>query len=115
MFGALPDQSTSGNSKIAHWRAGKYSLSSHALTLAARCDGVYPMPYLAPRNLNASSIAEKVRRLRDHGGLRKYEHDVVGYNSRLDAMQAAVLGLKLKHLDERNARRREHAAMRDNR
>src|SRR5437870_5376347 len=53
--------------------------------------------------------AEAVRRLRDHGGLCKYEHDVVGYNSRLDAMQAAVLELKLAHLEERNAMRRQNA------
>src|SRR5438876_443699 len=58
---------------------------------------------------NDSHIAEKLRRLRDHGGLRKYEHDVVGYNSRLDAMQAAALELKLKNLDQRNALRRQHA------
>src|SRR5579862_8385330 len=59
---------------------------------------------------NNSAIADEVRRLRDHGGLRKYEHDVIGYNSRLDAMQAVALDLKLKRLDERNARRRQHAA-----
>jgi dTDP-4-amino-4,6-dideoxygalactose transaminase len=59
---------------------------------------------------NDSEIGEKVRKLRDHGGLRKYEHDVVGYNSRLDAMQAAALELKLKHLDRRNVLRREHAS-----
>ena len=58
---------------------------------------------------NDSRIADAVRRLRDHGGLRKYEHDVVGYNSRLDAMQAAVLELKLAHLEERNAMRRQNA------
>lgn len=58
---------------------------------------------------NDSQIAEAVRRLRDHGGLRKYEHDVVGYNSRLDSIQAAILALKLRHLDERNALRRRHA------
>ena len=60
---------------------------------------------------NNSAIADELRRLRDHGGLRKYEHDVIGYNSRLDAMQAVALDLKLKRLDERNARRRRHAAM----
>ena len=60
---------------------------------------------------NNSAIADELRRLRDHGGLRKYEHDVIGYNSRLDAMQAVALDLKLKRLDERNARRRQHAAM----
>src|SRR5262249_20673308 len=56
------------------------------------------------------AIAEKVRKLRDHGGLRKYAHDVVGYNSRLDAMQAAALELKLRQLDQRNALRRQHAS-----
>jgi dTDP-4-amino-4,6-dideoxygalactose transaminase len=60
---------------------------------------------------NNSAIADELRRLRDHGGLRKYEHDVVGYNSRLDTMQAVALDLKLKHLDKRNARRRQHAAV----
>ncbi|HYR88194.1 MAG TPA: DegT/DnrJ/EryC1/StrS family aminotransferase [Terriglobia bacterium] len=58
---------------------------------------------------NDSHIAEAVRRLRDHGGLRKYEHDVTGYNSRLDSVQAAVLGLKLTYLEQRNALRRRHA------
>jgi dTDP-4-amino-4,6-dideoxygalactose transaminase len=57
-----------------------------------------------------SQIAERVRKLRDHGGLRKYQHDVAGYNSRLDALQAAALELKLKHLDQRNSLRRQHAA-----
>jgi dTDP-4-amino-4,6-dideoxygalactose transaminase len=58
---------------------------------------------------NDSRIADAVRRLRDHGGLRKYEHDVVGFNSRLDTMQAAVLDLKLPHVEARNAMRRQNA------
>jgi dTDP-4-amino-4,6-dideoxygalactose transaminase len=59
---------------------------------------------------NDSHVAEAVRRLRDHGGLRKYQHDVPGYNSRLDSVQAAVLELKLKYLEQRNELRRQHAA-----
>src|SRR5438094_1412352 len=58
---------------------------------------------------NDQNIADAVRRLRDHGGLRKYEHDVVGYNSRLDSLQAAVLDLKLPYLDQRNEARRQRA------
>jgi dTDP-4-amino-4,6-dideoxygalactose transaminase len=58
---------------------------------------------------NDPSIAEAVRRLRDHGGLRKYEHHVVGHNSRLDSLQAAVLEIKLRHLEARNQMRRQHA------
>lgn len=52
-----------------------------------------------------TQIAEKVRRLRNYGSEVKYRHDVAGYNSRLDELQAALLRVKLKHLDAWNARR----------
>jgi len=54
-------------------------------------------------------VAEKVDILRRHGGKVKYHADVVGFNSRLDALQAALLDAKLNHLDTWNARRREVA------
>ncbi|HEX6004538.1 MAG TPA: DegT/DnrJ/EryC1/StrS family aminotransferase [Burkholderiales bacterium] len=54
-------------------------------------------------------MAERVRRLRDHGRIEGYRHGVVGYNSRLDEIQAAVLRVKLRRLDEYNRRRRENA------
>jgi dTDP-4-amino-4,6-dideoxygalactose transaminase len=44
-------------------------------------------------------LAEKLRKLRIHGGLQAYEHELLGWNSRLDALQAAVLRVKLPHLD----------------
>jgi len=56
-------------------------------------------------------LAERVRILRDHGQSAKYVHAVVGYNSRLDGVQAAVLRLKLRRLDEWNSRRRALAAL----
>jgi len=56
-------------------------------------------------------IAGTVRKLRDHGGVQKYQHDLVGYNSRLDSIQAAVLLVKLKYLDQWNELRRQHAQM----
>lgn len=56
------------------------------------------------------SIAEKVRMLRDHGQARKYYHHIEGYNGRLDAIQAGLLHVKLRHLAEWNARRRQRAA-----
>jgi len=55
-------------------------------------------------------LAERLRRLRVHGGSRTYFHEEVGYNSRLDALQAAVLGAKLPHLEEWSAARRRNAA-----
>jgi dTDP-4-amino-4,6-dideoxygalactose transaminase len=58
---------------------------------------------------NSADVAERLRRLRDHGGLRKYEHLVVGRNSRMDGIQAAILRVKLRRLDTWNRRRRELA------
>jgi len=55
------------------------------------------------------AIAERLRRLRVHGGAKQYFHDEVGYNSRLDALQAAVLSAKLPHLPGWSAKRRENA------
>ena len=60
-----------------------------------------------------AAIAERIRKLRDHGGVKKYQHDVVGYNSRLDSLQAAALLLKLERLDERNELRRYNAGLYD--
>jgi dTDP-4-amino-4,6-dideoxygalactose transaminase len=55
------------------------------------------------------AIADKVRRLRNYGSSIKYQHDMAGYNSRLDEIQAAFLRVKLACLDEWNASRRQHA------
>ncbi len=58
-------------------------------------------------------LAERLFKLRTHGGRKTYYHEEVGYNSRLDALQAAVLHAKLPHLAEWSAKRREHAAYYD--
>jgi len=58
-------------------------------------------------------LAEKIRVFRDHGQIRKYYHSRVGWNCRMDGIQAAVLRVKLRHLDEANGRRRAHAAYYD--
>jgi dTDP-4-amino-4,6-dideoxygalactose transaminase len=55
-------------------------------------------------------LARRMRMLRDHGQSRKYFHDIEGYNGRLDAVQAAVLRLKLKRLAGWNQARRDNAA-----
>ncbi len=51
-------------------------------------------------------IDRKIRMLRDHGQSRKYKHDFIGWNGRMDGIQAAVLSVKLKYLDEYNKSRR---------
>ena len=58
---------------------------------------------------NNEKTADAIRKLRDYGQSRKYYHDQVGYNSRLDTLQAAVLNTKLPYLDGWNAARRQHA------
>jgi dTDP-4-amino-4,6-dideoxygalactose transaminase len=55
-------------------------------------------------------VAAKVRMLRNYGSTRKHEYQLAGVNSRLDEVQAAILRVKLRHLDDWNARRREQAA-----
>ena len=59
---------------------------------------------------NDAEVAETVRMLRDHGQVRKYIHDLVGYNGRLDAIQAGILNVKLTHLAEWNKQRQDRAA-----
>lgn len=56
---------------------------------------------------NDAALAERVDILRRQGGKKKYRAEVLGFNSRLDSLQAAILGVKLKHLDAWNERRRQ--------
>src|SRR5205814_5653124 len=58
---------------------------------------------------SSADLAAKVRLLKDHGSPRKYEHTSLGFNSRLDTLQAVVLLAKLRRLEGWNAARREAA------
>lgn len=58
---------------------------------------------------NDVELLEKVRMLANHGRLEKYTHKMEGVNSRLDGLQAAILRVKLRHLDDWNESRRRHA------
>lgn len=60
---------------------------------------------------NDREIERKIRMLRDHGQPKKYYHDVIGFNARMDGIQGAVLSVKLRRLEEWNNARRKHAAM----
>lgn len=58
---------------------------------------------------NSDDVASAVRRYRNHGSEVRYFHDVIGYNSRLDELQAVILRIKLRRLDEYNRERRRVA------
>jgi dTDP-4-amino-4,6-dideoxygalactose transaminase len=62
---------------------------------------------------SSAELDEKIKILRDHGQERKYFHSVVGWNCRMDGIQAAVLRIKLRQLEAANQRRRNHAAQYD--
>lgn len=64
---------------------------------------------------NDAEVAQRVGLLREYGWRERYVSDVAGFNSRLDELQAAILRVKLKYLDEENARRRGIARIYDDR
>jgi dTDP-4-amino-4,6-dideoxygalactose transaminase len=59
---------------------------------------------------NDAKLADICKMIRDHGQAKKYYHDIEGYNGRLDAIQTGILSVKLRHLADWNAKRREKAA-----
>jgi dTDP-4-amino-4,6-dideoxygalactose transaminase len=60
---------------------------------------------------NNEEIAQEIRMLRDHGQGKKYHHEFEGYNGRLDAIQAGILRVKLRHLTDWNEKRRQKASL----
>jgi dTDP-4-amino-4,6-dideoxygalactose transaminase len=62
---------------------------------------------------NDDRLAEEIRSIANHGMKIRYHHDTIGVNSRLDTIQAAILSVKLKHLDEYNVARQEAAMLYD--
>jgi dTDP-4-amino-4,6-dideoxygalactose transaminase len=60
---------------------------------------------------NNTEVCEKVRLLRNHGTVGPYQHDFLGFNSRLDEIQAAILRIKLRHIDTYNQKRRDIARL----
>lgn len=60
---------------------------------------------------NSEEISQQLRILRNHGTTKTYHHDLIGYNSRLDEIQAAILRIKLRHLDAYLDKRRQNAEL----
>jgi dTDP-4-amino-4,6-dideoxygalactose transaminase len=60
---------------------------------------------------NDNDLAEHLLSLRNHGSKVRYHHEEVGFNSRLDEIQAAIIRVKFKHIDAYNAQRRNNAAL----
>jgi dTDP-4-amino-4,6-dideoxygalactose transaminase len=60
---------------------------------------------------NNAELAEKMRMFRDHGQRKKYYHSIIGWNARMDGLQAAVLSVKLRHLNAWNEARRKNAQL----
>ena len=98
----------------ASWRGKKAGTLGHAGAFS-----FYPTKNLSAYGDGGSvstddqELADHVRRLRNHGSRQRYYHEEIGWNSRLDALQAAVLRIKLKHIDGWNQQRRAVAAKYD--
>jgi dTDP-4-amino-4,6-dideoxygalactose transaminase len=94
----------------AHYKGQRVGSIGHA-----GCLSFYPTKNLGAYGdggmvvTNDSEVAERVDILRRQGGKRKYHAEVLGFNSRLDSLQAAILGVKLKYLDGWNELRRQVA------
>lgn len=98
----------------ASWRGKRAGSLSDAATFS-----FYPTKNLSCYgdgglvSTQTSAYADRARLLRNHGSLRRYYHEEIGWNSRLDSIQAAILGVKLQYIDEWNNQRRERAAAYD--
>lgn len=83
----------------------------------AGCFSFYPSKNLGAYGdggmivLNDSQTADEIRKLRNHGSRGGYRHECLGYNSRLDEIQAGILLVKFKRIDEYNKKRRENASL----
>src|SRR5438046_8053593 len=99
----------------AQAHGSKYGGRSAGTLGDAGCFSFYPSKNLGAFGeagaivTNNPRLQEKLRVLRDHGQVRKYHHSMVGWNCRMDGIQAAVLRVKLRHLESGNSRRRAHA------
>ena len=97
------------------WGAGQNGVKAGALGLAAAFS-FYPTKNLSAAGdagmvaTNSDEVADRARSLRQHGMRRRYYHDELGWNARMDGFQGAVLSVKLRHIERWNEARRRIAA-----
>jgi UDP-2-acetamido-2-deoxy-ribo-hexuluronate aminotransferase len=102
----------------------EYTFSNGAKKFAGTIGNIGTTSFFPSKNLgcfgdggaiftNNAELAEVIRMMANHGQKKKYHHDVIGVNSRLDTLQAAILNVKLKYLDDYTQRRNAVAAFYD--
>ena len=103
----IEDCAQSFGASIQGKRTGSFGISAGFSFFPSKNLGCYGDGGLVTTDSDA--IAKKVKMLRNHGSEVRYYHDVIGYNSRLDELQAVILRVKLKHIDQFNEGRRRAA------
>ena len=105
----IEDCAQAFGSSIGNKKAGSFG--------DAGCFSFYPSKNLGAYGdggmitLNDSVVAENIKRLRNHGSKGSYKHETIGFNSRLDEIQAGILLVKFKRIDDYNRKRRQNAAL----
>ncbi len=105
----IEDCAQSFGASVGGRQTGSFGLSAGFSFFPSKNLGCYGDGGLVVTSSDA--VADTLRMLRNHGSRVRYYHDVIGYNSRLDEMQAAILRVKLRHLDAFNQGRRRVAQL----
>lgn len=103
----IEDCAQSFGASIAGRQTGGFGISAGFSFFPSKNLGCYGDGGLV--TTGSDELAQRVRMLRNHGSEVRYYHDVIGYNSRLDELQAVILRIKLRHIEEFNAGRRRAA------
>lgn len=107
-FHVVEDSAQAHGAERDGTRAGAYGVASGFSFYPGKNLGAYGDGGAV--TTNDTALEDKVRRIANHGRAEKYMHDMEGVNSRLDGIQAAVLGTKLRHFEEATEERRVAAA-----
>jgi len=105
----IEDCAQAFGSSIGNKKAGSFG--------DAGCFSFYPSKNLGAYGdggmitLNDAAIADNIKKLRNHGSGGAYKHETIGFNSRLDEIQAGILLVKFKRIDENNKKRRQNAIL----